>query len=183
MGLQDRDWYWKDRDRRERESTSVEDIPPVRPGARVRHATSPFGATRLPLQWRQLGLMTVVIAALIGVSFYVAHASNAARAQTAAKEHERQQGDRQKVLAEQSAEKMHQRLTAMTEQQNAEQSSAAAAKAELEALAKSRASDAARVAASWDRFYKPDPRCSASWTVECANSYIRAKRKFAEQDR
>ncbi|MEP6482428.1 MAG: hypothetical protein ABJA94_10525 [Rhodoglobus sp.] len=34
----------------------------------------------------------------------------------------------------------------------------------------------------WQKFYRPAPGCERSATVECANAFIRARRKFDEID-
>lgn len=35
--------------------------------------------------------------------------------------------------------------------------------------------------AAWERFYRPSAHCKADWTVDCANTLIRARKAFAAQ--
>ena len=45
--------------------------------------------------------------------------------------------------------------------------------------------ESARRELAWTRFYRKPPGCDeargGAWTVDCANDYIRAKKRFAEQ--
>ena len=138
------------------------------------------------MSWRQLGLLTLVVAALIWASFSIERAQRpreeAAAAAAAAADLARQR-EIERVLAEQEADERRRHFAALAAAQDAERTRAAAASAELEAVAKAKAEEEATQAASWQKFYKPEPRCSTSWTVDCANAYIRAKRRFEAQAR
>lgn len=47
--------------------------------------------------------------------------------------------------------------------------------------AQEQAAAIARKNAAWDRYYQPSAFCRQEATVECANIYIRAKRKFEQE--
>jgi hypothetical protein len=36
---------------------------------------------------------------------------------------------------------------------------------------------------AWKRFYQPTPECQKNWTVQCANTFIVAKKAFADQQK
>lgn len=56
-----------------------------------------------------------------------------------------------------------------------------AAQRDLELLGRAAAADDERRRAKrWEGFYKPAPGCERSETVECANAFIRARRRFNE---
>lgn len=192
MGMQDRDWYGAERDLKEREgaarSGAVPIFPPTLPPSTStpRPTSAPFGEERRPLSWRQLGLLTLVVAVLIWASFgierAVRHRAEVAAAAAAAADQAKQR-EKERVLTEQSADERRRHFAALAAAQDAESTRAAAARAELEAVANAKAEEEARQAASWQQFYRPAPQCSTSWTVDCANAYIRARRRFAAQAR
>jgi hypothetical protein len=182
MGLQDRDWYWAERDRKERENARSEPVlvflPRTPPPAKRRPPESAtFGAARPPLSWRQLGLLAIASAVLVLASFSLERAVRQSREAAAAAE----QKEKQTVSAERAADERRKHFTALAAVQEAERARVAAVRAEVEAAAKAKAAEASRQSAAWAQFYKPDPQCSTSWTVDCANAYIRAKRRFAQQ--
>jgi hypothetical protein len=72
-------------------------------------------------------------------------------------------------------------FAALAAVQEAERAGWVRSAAEVEAAAKAKVAESARQSAAWARFYTPEPHCSTSWTVDCANAYIGAKRRFAQQ--
>jgi hypothetical protein len=186
MGLQDRDWYWAERDRKEREnaglSRTVQVFLPSPPPPTPPSTSARFGEERAPLTWRQLGFLTIIVAALIWTSFSVERAVRH-RAEVATTTDQARKREKERALAEQTADERRRHFAALAAMQDAERARAAAARAEVEAAAKAKAEEEARQAASWQQAYRPEPQCGTSWTVDCANAYIRAKRKFAAQSR
>ena len=187
MGLQDRDGYRADKDRRDRESAarsgpvtvSLAMTPPSR--SRPLRTSVPFRVTRLPFAWRKIGLLAIAVAAVGWASFSVERAVRQ-RAELAAAADQARQREKERLLSEQAAaDEQKRQLAALAASQAEARATAAAARAELEAVARAKAADDARQAATWQQFYKPAPQCSTSWTVDCANAYIRAKRRFAQQ--
>ena len=185
MDLQSRDVLWAERIRKERENASLPGVDLFLPlEAPHPHHSVPFGRSRAPLTSRQMALAAVAAAALVWASFYAERAVRRSKEEAAAEAAEMRQKERERALAEQSAEKLRRRREAEAAEQEAEQVRATAARAQLEAAAQLKAAEAAeatRRAASWDQFYKPNPSCKTSWTIDCANAYIRAKRRFEEQ--
>ncbi len=105
-------------------------------------------------------------------------AIQAARLRLALEEAKRQASA--ELLAQQRAQRQAQ---ATAELQRARQAQASASLAaaqqravEMAKLAQAEAREAKEEA--WKRFYQPNPACKANWTVDCANSYIAAKRAF-----
>jgi len=185
MDLQSRDVLWAERIRKDRENAPLPGVDLFLPlEAPDAHHSVRFSRSRAPSTWRQLALAAVAAAALVWASFYAEDAVRRSQEQAAAGAAEMRQKEREGVLAEQSAEKLHRRREAEAAEEEAEQVRVMAARAQLEVAAQLKAAEAAeatRRAASWDQFYKPKPSCTTSWTVDCANAYIRAKRRFEEQ--
>ena len=187
MDLQSRDLVLAERIRKEPENASVPGVDLFLPLEAPRpHRSARVGRTRAPLPWRRLAFAAVAVAALVWGSVYAERTVRRNQEEAAAAAAEMRQKEKERVLAEQSAEQTRRRLEAAAAEQEAEQIRATAARAELEAVAKlkaAEATEAARRAASWEQFYKPNPSCKTSWTIDCANAYIRAKRRFEEQAR
>ena len=185
MDLQSRDVLWAERIRKERKNASRPGVDLFLPlEAAPPHASVAVGRSRALMTWRQLALAAVAAAALVWASFYAERAVRRSQEEAAVEAAEMRQKERERVLAEQSAEKLRRRREAEAAEQEAEQVRATAARAQLEAAAQlkaAEAAEAARRAASWDQFYRPNPSCKTSWTIDCANAYIRAKRRFEGQ--
>ena len=145
---------------------------------------APSRRTRASSTWRRLALAAITVAVLAGVSLHVERAFRKRQEEAAAAAAAERQREQERLLAAESAEKARRRLEAAAAEQEAGQVRAMAAKIELEAVAQRKAAEAAeaaRRAASWEQFYKPNPSCRNAWTVDCANAYIRAKRRFEAQ--
>jgi hypothetical protein len=187
MDLQSSDVPTAERVRTERGNPSVPEVDLFLPLEAPRpHRSGPSGQARATLSWRQVALAGVAVAVLAWGSLHAERAVRRSQEEAAAAAAELRQREKERVLAEESAEKMRRRLEAAAAEQQAEQARVTAAKAELEAMAQRKAAEAAEAAnrsAGWEQFYKPNPSCRTSWTVDCANAYIRAKRRFEEQAR
>ena len=185
MDLQSRDMQWAEPIRKKRESASLPGVDLFLPlEASDPHRSLRFGRSRALLTWRRLAVAVVAASALVWASFHAERSVRRGQEEAAAEAAEMRQKERERVLAEQSAETLRRRREAEAAEQEAEQVRATAARAQLEATAQLKAAEAAQAArrvASWDQFYKPNPSCKTSWTVDCANAYIRAKRRFEEQ--
>jgi hypothetical protein len=185
MHLQSRDVLWAEQIPKERENASLPGVDLFLPlEAPHAHHSVPLGRSPALLTWRQLALAAVTATALVWASFHAERAVRRGQEEAAAEAAEMRQKDRERVLAEQTAEKLLRRREAEAAEQEAAQVRATAARTQLEAAAQLKAAEAAqatRRAASWDQFYKPNPSCKTSWTIDCANAYIRAKRRFEEQ--
>jgi hypothetical protein len=125
-------------------------------------------------------VLALAVAALSWAAFSVERAVRH-RAEVAAAADQALRQEKDRLAAEQAAEERRKYVADVAAAQDAERAKAAAARAELEAVAKAKAAEDAKPSATWQQFYKPAPQCSISWTVDCANAYIRAKRRFAQQ--
>ena len=105
MDLQIRDVLWAEQTRKERENVSLPGVDLFLPlEAPHPHHSVPFGRSRAPLTWRQLALAAVTATALVGASFYAERAVRRSQEEAAAEAAEMRQKERERVLAEQSAE-------------------------------------------------------------------------------
>jgi len=157
MGVQDRDWY------REHHRTQAGYANEVRNGY------------RFPLQIA-IGVALGIIAAAAVIWGY--------------------QEWRLRVAAEQLKQTLQAQAAALrAEQVRSEEAAYRARQAAIQQAAKQqRATEAAKRAVfdererkeqAWDRFYQKPRHCDettgGSWTVDCANQFIRAKRAFEEK--
>ncbi len=165
MGVQDRDWYWR------RETPANGYIQPKR---------SFFKS--FPVQIAMGVAAGIVFAAAVVLAF---------------------NEWRTRAAAEEAARVFQQLATEQQRRQAAQAEAAARANAQREAVARERRQAIAnqqrtvenwkrseldarnRKEKAWERFYRKPPRCDealgGSWTVDCANEYIRAKRAFQER--
>lgn len=172
MGIQDRDYYWKDRD------IDGAKLPPsgrrFRVIDEVRHRPSEPVESRSPE--RLLGWLTF-ISALIVVTF-ISYQVRIDRAEKQAQQAAVHQATQASIAR---AAEANARASAQAEQQarlQAEQLEQR--KRLLEKLNKDAERKLQRDAA-WERFYRPSAQCKADWTVECANALIRARARFDDQ--
>lgn len=172
MGIQDRDYYWKDRD------IDGAKLPPsgrrFRVIDEVRHRPPDPAESHSPE--RLLASLTV-ISALIVVAF-ISYQSRIDRAEKQAQQAAVQQATQASIARAAEAKA---RASAQAEQQvrlQAEQLEQR--KRLLEKLNKDAERKLQRDAA-WERFYRPSAQCKADWTVECANALIRARARFDDQ--
>lgn len=178
MGVEDRDWYWRDRDRR---ATELEGSAPLRPW----QPSGSFG------QWqRQNPLLVIVLGIALGtVVGWIAIAGFAQwRAQTALEQMMRTQqeaarrGQLEMQRASLEATERERRRQALLEQQEASRVQAIRERelARQEAT-HAAANAAARKERAWAKFYRKPSGCEDAATIECANGFIRAKRAFEEK--
>lgn len=172
MGIQDRDYYWKDRD------GDGAKLPPS--GRRFRviddvmHPPPDPSESHSPE--RVLGVLTV-ISALIVVAF-ISYQSKIDRAEKQAQQQATQQAAHASIARANA-------VIASAAAQAAQQERVHAVQLEqkkllLEKLNKDVERNIQRDAA-WERFYRPSSHCKNDWTVDCANMLIRARNAFAAQ--
>lgn len=172
MGIQDRDYYWKDREI---------DAANQQPSGRrfrvideVRYPSSEPVESHSPE--RTLGVLTVV-SALIVVAFisYQAQVDRAEKqAQQKAAEHAIQ------ASVAKAADVKARAVAQADEQARVHADQLEQKRRLLEKLNKDAEKKRQRDAA-WDSFYQPSFQCKSDWTVECANVLIRARAAFSVQ--
>jgi hypothetical protein len=154
MGVQDRDWYWEGRE-----------------GTRRAGKYSP-----LVFVLAALGVMAVAWIISLAVVQWRAEAAAESFMRSA------QEAQRKALQAQHEAQALQARRQAQIQQQEAARLQAIAERRRGEDEARRAAAAAVdRKARAWDKYYSPPPGCSDAATVECANSYIRAKRAFEER--
>jgi uncharacterized protein HemX len=176
MGVQDREWYWEERRRKEQLYYN----PKVfRRRKRPTPNSDAHSRRAAPIFQRLLLLCVAVLCLGVFVSQWRRHDISARKEAAAAVEQQKlrlQAAERDRaMLAE------HQTNRERSEQDAASRLRAVSAQREADARARiSAADESRRHRESWERFYKPDPACERSATVECANAFIRARRRFEE---
>ena len=82
------------------------------------------------------------------------------------------------------AQEQQQSRDAVERQEQARRVQAAATQHEQEAARRRTAEEVARRETAWAAFYRKSPACDeargGAWTVDCANEFIRAKKRFTE---
>jgi ABC-type multidrug transport system fused ATPase/permease subunit len=172
MGVQDRDWYRDELRRKE----NLYYNPKIFRRPRVAAADS-----RRSSRWfRRLGLLVLLLVILaVFVGMWRSH-DQATRRQREADEQQRraqlQAVERERLVRlEQAA-----RLERLQEEEARRQRVRAAQQEAASAAAAAAADEGRRRSQLWERFYRPDPTCERSASVECANAFIRARRRFEE---
>ena len=154
MGIQDRDWYWEDREARER-------LLPAKPRVEV------------DLFWEIVGgvFLGSLLAAIVffGYQEFRVQQELAAVASRAKQE--------LAVIAAQQA-RQRQAEARLAQARQAEEDQRRADEASERAVAEEAA---AAKAAAWKKFYKRPAACETNADVECANHFIRSKRAFEAQ--
>jgi hypothetical protein len=180
MSIYDREWYWQDRARKERQyynprkfrSQGLGGAAYGKPLWRRTSAVSfPVGiACVLLLAW----LFSVQVAQwrAEAAAKHILHSAQEAAAQLQAQVLRAQQ-EAAARQASRKADLRHRealRLQAIGEYRRAEDEQLRATRTKAE-----------RKEHAWARFYRRPPMCEAAATIECANDYIRAKRTFEER--
>jgi hypothetical protein len=178
MGIYDRDWYWQDRARKERQYYNPREFRSQGAAARGNFWPRRVFSIRFHILLASVFGLSCLLA--MGVAHWRAEAAAerllrsrqeaAARAQAAAAQAQQEVAARQ---ANREAELRRQdalRTQAIIERWRAEDEQLRAHKAEAE-----------RKDRAWAKFYRRSPVCEAAATIECANDYIRAKRAFEER--
>ena len=172
MGIQDRDYYWKDRD------IDGAKLPPSGQRFRVidevRHRPSEPAESHSPE--RVLGVLTA-ISALIVVAF-ISYQSRIDRAEKQAQQVAAQQATQASIAR---AAEANSRAAAQAEQQARLHADQLEQKKKLEEKIRQEAERKNKRLEAWNQFYKPSLQCQADWTVECANALIRARARFDDQ--
>lgn len=172
MGIQDRDYYWKDRD--------VDGAKQQPSGRRfrvideVRHRPPEPAESHSPE--RVLGSLTV-ISALIVIAF-ISYQSRIDRVEKQAQQAAVQQATQASIAR---AAEGKARASAQTEQQARLHAEQLEHKKKLEEKLRQEAERKNKRLEAWKRFYQPSLQCQADWTVECANALIRARARFDDQ--
>ena len=173
MGVQDRDWYWQDRDTKNRATYNLRDFR----GRRVFLPRGHSSATR----W----LAGVCVAALI---YVLGFAFVQWRTQTMAEQISRNGQDAQLRMQQQAQQAQRDeaarqdRRQALLQQQEAMRLQSIAERQRGEEDARRAATNAVdRKAKAWAKFYRKPATCEDAATMECANAFIRAKRTFEEK--
>ena len=175
MGLHDRDWYWEERRRKEKlhynpkafrwsKSESAAGLPFVRrPGRMLKVVLVCAVVVCLALfvsQWRR----------------YDAATREQARESTRAQLSRLQAAERERIAAAEE-----QARASRLEQAEANRLRSISAMREDGVRATALAGkQEARRQKLWAKFYHPNPQCERNTTVECANAFIRARRRFNE---
>jgi hypothetical protein len=167
MGVQDREWYWRDRDRNERAWYDPRLFQKQGSRRPTRRAKSLHPAI--------VGLLCVLLLGGISVAFVRWRAPAVVKPIPAVDDafQESQRQSQRRVEEARRAEQqalIDQRAAVMREfaerQRIAAEESIAAAQADE------------RKARAWAKYYRSPPGCDAAATVECANDQIRARRVF-----
>ncbi len=169
MGVQDRDWYWQDR----------QGGP---------HGSQPFSPPRRAPSSHHPA--AIVLAALIGagVMSVAVHAYLEWRARVAIAEVMRA-GNEAMQRAQQQIEQQQREDTARQQarrteldRQEASRTQAIRKRQEIEeAATRGAIAEADRKERAWAKFYRQPPSCNDAASMECANGFIRAKRAFEEK--
>jgi hypothetical protein len=177
MGIQDRDWYWKERARKEgyRGPPPASAPGPVRVVLSLRRSASAPNAWMRAVGWAAAAVLVLVATILVAQWRDQVAAERASlrtrdsleRSTRAAAENERRIAAQQTLGRAELHRKEAVRVEALREQERGRQEAAALA-----------AQQAARKVAAWETFYRRSSRCSDVATVECANEFIRARRAF-----
>jgi hypothetical protein len=175
MGVQDRQWYWEERLRKEKLYYN----PRAFRDRKIEQATAPTETRR-----SAVGLFVVIACVVVAALAFVSgrHIESALTPQQAQgpKQVREAQLSEEEARAE-SARRRQERLSAF-QQQESRRLQELAAQRERDSSANASAAQAEeRRKAAWAKFYRPSPRCEGSGTVECANEFIRARRKFEAQ--
>ena len=180
MGLYDRDWYWQDRARKERQYYNPREFRSQGAGTATHSGMPPRRMSALSINI-VAATATVVVCLLAGLVMQW-------RAEMAAAEMRRtsqEAAQRIQVQAEQirrEAEERQARRTAELQRQEMLRSKAIAERQHLENDRKRAViAETDRKERAWVRFYRKPAICNDAATVECANAYIRTKRSFEEK--
>lgn len=177
MGVQDRDWYWKERARKEGNLGS----PPVPPPGSRRTRPIPRAAPSVSNHWLASApwapaAVLVLLATVLFAQWRneVAAGRVAERSRDSGQQVTRQVEAEKRRIADQQAARQAEfqrqesaRIEALREQERSRQRAAISA-----------AEEAARKQTAWEKFYQRSSKCRQAATVECANDFIRARRAF-----
>ena len=176
MGVQDREWYWEERRRKEKLHYNPKFFRRPRSAASATdHAPGPTSST-----WRRAALLFL---AIIGIAFFVAQwRSHDMATRRMAEAAEKEQKLRLQALEKERIELAEMQARAARHQRE-EANRLRAISAQREGAQRAQTAEIdeqGRRAELWKKFYKPAPGCERSATVECANAFIRARRQFDE---
>lgn len=170
MGIQDRDYYWKDR--------NIDGSRSEPPGRNFRAEASVFSGpseVRETYSPERLLRVLTVISALI-VLVFIGYQARVDRAEERAQQEAAQKAMQASIANEVAA---RERAIAAAEQQARMRADQLEQKKRLLERLNQDAERQRQRAAAWERFYQPSLQCQADWTVECANTLIKARNEFA----
>lgn len=177
MGVQDRDWYWQDRDAKSRATYNPREFR----GRRMFRTESGGSYRSLVGRWL-IGVFCTVLVCALGYSVVEWRKQFAAEqiirrdpdvqqtAELRAQGAQRDEAARQVKLQAQHRQQEAVRFQAIAERQRSDEQATRAA-----------ANAVDRKAKAWARFYRKPATCDEVATMECANGFIRAKRAFEEK--
>ena len=180
MGLYDRDWYWQDRARKERQYYNPREFRSQGAGVATHSGALPrrvsavsaniAAATAAVVVCLLAGLVAQWRAETVATEMQRASQEAAQRAQ-AQVEHVRHEAEEQQARRNDELQRQEAlRSKAISERQHFENDRKRAVMAETD-----------RKERAWARFYRKSAICDDAATVECANTYIRAKHSFEEK--
>ena len=181
MSIYDRDWYWQDRARKERQYyNNPREFRSQSAGAATYSSALPRRSSALPIH---IGLAATVVLIWLLIELVTQW-----RAETATKERLRltqeaaQRAQAQALQAQREASKQQARREAELRLQESLRSQVTAKQQRLENDRKRAAmAEVDRKERAWTRYYRKPAICNDAATVECANAFIRAKRTFEEK--
>ena len=172
MGIQDRDWYREELRRKEDLYYNPKSF------RRPRFSAAAGAPPSRPAGGLSLFVLVLVVVAVL-VSMWRSHDPATRRERATAEQQHRAQleaVERARLAdLEQAA-----RLERLRQEQARRQSLRAAQEEATSRAAAAASEEGRRRAQLWERFYRPDPSCERSASVECANAFIRARRRFDE---
>lgn len=180
MGLYDRDWYWQDRARKERQYYNPREFRSQGASTATHSGMAPRRMSAVSINI-VAATATVVVCLLAGLVMQW-------RAETAATEMQRaRQEAAQRIQAQteqiqREVEERQARRDAERQRQEMLRSKAIAERQDLENDRKRAViTETDRKERAWARFYRKPFICNDAATLECANAYIRAKRSFEDK--
>lgn len=177
MGIQDRD-YWRDR---YNHRSHAGDADPTHWRHDELHIPTTPAAKQQPEQLLRAvtAVFALGIAAFFGFTYWSTDQQSQAQiqmqdAQARATAQAREQAmQRAQLLNQQAKQQEARRKLQQAQSQNRQ--------IELQDVQQQSLDAQRRKEAAWNKFYQPSPQCLRDATVECANAFIRAKRKFEAQ--
>jgi hypothetical protein len=180
MSIYDREWYWQDRARRERQYYNPREFRSQGAGAATYGSALPRHFSALSIN---IALAAVVVLVWLSMELVMqwraetatrellrAGQEAARRAQAQAVQMQREAVERQARRDAELQRQERQRLQAIAQRQHLENDRRRAAVAETD-----------RKERAWAKFYRKPAICNDAATIECANAYIRPKRSFEEK--
>lgn len=162
MGIQDRDYYWKDRD--------ID-------GSRILQDDA-FYSPEIETHNPEKVLAFLTVLSVLAVVFFIGYRAHLDRVEANAVLKAEQLAHQEAIARDAESRALAVAQAAQRERLQAvqlEQKKLLIAKFNTEVDQKLKRDRA------WERFYRPSLQCRADWTVDCANALIKARGAFAAQ--